>query len=243
MTGRRLEIVVEPWREGLWPALRAAAVADAAPAKAEQDASSTTPTETAAATAHTPAVNAPDAREQSGGDGAAVGISIDDLKLPKLGPPYIEVMFGQSKPTNAESAGRLTSESNGREWMLGELKSRRKLTGEGAIKRAVDIIVNFDADVNYMPGDIFAVACPNDRTECNWLISRLGCESVADDECVVTVLSGTKKARACVPQHLAPSEATSIRRCLGYLCDIRGVSVNKHASTLSRSASDQKTAV
>lgn len=213
--------MVEPWREGLWAALKTATVADVEPATAGEPSQSGDISPVTSSAVSTTAVTV-------GGDGG--GFSVNELKLPKLGPAFIEVASGRSDQTSAECAAWSVRESNRQEWVLGDLHSRRNSTREGAVKRAVDIVVSFDADINYMPGDIFAVACPNDLAECDWLIARLGCKSVADDECVLRVLNGTKKANASIPQHLATTEATSIRRCLGYLCDIRAVSFGRYIS-------------
>lgn len=93
----------------------------------------------------------------------------------------------------------------------------RVLTAADAVKRTIEVVLQFKE--NYVPGDTFCLACPNDTAEVTELMEQLGCTAVADKPMALTVDPATKKKRAAIPQHVVG--ACTLRECLTALCDLR----------------------
>jgi hypothetical protein len=76
-------------------------------------------------------------------------------------------------------------------------------------------------EMQYAPGDTFALACPNEAKEVAEVIERLGLpEATLDSPLQLAVANGTKKRGAAIPAHLTGHGLTT-RVCLAAALDLR----------------------
>eukprot|EP00730_Choanoeca_flexa_P000613 TRINITY_DN10268_c0_g2_i3.p1 TRINITY_DN10268_c0_g2~~TRINITY_DN10268_c0_g2_i3.p1 ORF type:complete len:693 (+),score=171.43 TRINITY_DN10268_c0_g2_i3:32-2080(+) len=202
--GIGLELVVEPWKEGLWAAVKAKlgslssngdAVVKAASVAKEDDGPKL------------PAADIDDETLQFPHD-----YKLTQLKLPRL---HAVTLTATTIATDAvKDATAAPPVESMTPFKQAPMVGYRCLTHPDAVKRAIE--VEFDLTgtgyQQYLPGDAFAIACPNRVAEVNRLLAVAGLEAVADEQ---LQLSGD------VPPHLHP--ARTLREALTYCLELRSV--------------------
>lgn len=234
--GTGLEVVVEPWREGLFPALAKLSRNGCVP-DPTMDASSTgqdgggsivaAVVDTAGpACDYTPAEDEP---------------AVSDLKMPRRQPAYLE--FRASGNTDAEGQPESQRAADtSPQYLTAAMTGYKVLTTPDAVKRTIAVDIKLPLDrhgqaVQYEPGDTFAIACPNDPSEVVVLISRCGwTDDFLDKPVELGIIPATDKRGAVVPQHLAG--ARSLRECIEHRCDLRGAISKGGIRVLAECTSD-----
>ncbi|XP_078580373.1 methionine synthase reductase-like isoform X1 [Branchiostoma floridae x Branchiostoma japonicum] len=147
------------------------------------------------------------------------------LTLPAKPVPYLEVEFHPEESLCIEELplqGGCPFPSASADVVMATVTMATRLTRHDAVKTALDIELDIsDTGFKYEPGDSFGVVCPNNETEVQDLIDRLGLTDHADVTFSVKVIEGTKKRAAAVPAHL-PARCT-IRHALLTCLEIRAV--------------------
>ena len=189
-----MDIAIEPWKEGLFDAMRKA-VADGPTAGAAAAASG------GGDAAATPATAAPPAAA------AAVeavapkpGPDTSGLKLPKLQPSFLDVLL--LPPVAAE------------QYVAAKLVSHEVLTTDDAVKRSIAVTLQTPEATGYTPGDTFALSPPNNAEEVEALLARLKVSTDhANQRIAFRVEEGTKKRGAMVGVHTfsMPAQPTDQR--------------------------------
>ncbi|KAJ8306916.1 hypothetical protein KUTeg_015000 [Tegillarca granosa] len=81
--------------------------------------------------------------------------------------------------------------------------SAKQLTREDAVKRTLCLCLDIkNSDIKYLPGDAVSVVCTNSEDEVNNLFKRLDISHVADQVCKFDILPDTKKRNPSVPSHI-----------------------------------------
>ncbi|KAJ7419745.1 5-methyltetrahydrofolate-homocysteine methyltransferase reductase [Willisornis vidua] len=123
------------------------------------------------------------------------------LNVPVLPPEYIEVQF---QDTHGENPHLSSFISEGTTFEVPVTKAVQ-LTREDAIKTALRLELDISNTVfHYQPGDAFCVVCPNNANEVEELLRILGLSEKGDDFVCVKVKQGTKKK-----EHLPKLQARS----------------------------------
>lgn len=98
--------------------------------------------------------------------------------------------------------------------------SAKRLTHHNAVKTTLQIDLDMrNCDWSYEPGDTIAVICPNDVTEVNCLLDRLGLKDISNKLCYFDLLPNTQKKNARVPEFL--QQNSTISEVLSTCCEIR----------------------
>ena len=95
------------------------------------------------------------------------------------------------------------------------------LTSPEAVKAYMDIEIRLESAFLYQPGDTVGVVCRNTDQDVALLVSRLGIEERLDSLCQVSILKGTTKSRAKIPEHIPGG--VSVNTLLYSNLDIRSV--------------------
>lgn len=218
----RLELVVEPWREGLWPALKRVLSgqpsADAPPACAP-DASVTPPSVAGDQ-------SAPEAAVVSARSLRPPTIGADELKLPRAIVCGLEADFSCPADASADDQAAASGGADtaaGRSPRVGFLAAYRVLSTPDAVKRTLEVAVDVSATgfPPSEPGNAYALYAPNAASEVEGVMAAIGAMDTADVEFTYTATGGTKTKPACVPAHLGGR--MTLRRALTSCCDIRSV--------------------
>eukprot|EP00058_Branchiostoma_floridae_P027416 XP_002612907.1 hypothetical protein BRAFLDRAFT_282133 [Branchiostoma floridae] len=241
-----LEIVVDPWIEGLWTAVRkqlgteingqrddkvsesqSEIVAVKSCEDSTNDRTSTAYTDLADVAdkdTHSIVPENQDGVIQQAGPSLRVSappLCDSGLTLPAKSVPYLEVEFHPEESLLPLQSG-CPFPSAAADVVMATVTMATRLTRHDAVKTALDIELDIlDTSFKYEPGDSFGVVCPNDETEVQDLIDRLGLTDHADTTFSAKVIKGTKKRAAAVPAHL-PARCT-IRYALLTCLEIRAV--------------------
>ncbi|NXP06828.1 MTRR reductase, partial [Thinocorus orbignyianus] len=145
-------------------------------------------------------------------------VSQSALNIPALPPEYIEVQF---QDTHGENPKLSSLVSEGTTFEVPVTKAVQ-LTHEDAIKTTLLLELDIaDTVFDYQPGDAFCVMCPNNVSEVEELLQILGLSEKGDHFICVKVKQGTKKKGATCPQHIP--ERGTLKFILTWCLEIRAV--------------------
>eukprot|EP00037_Helgoeca_nana_P000003 m.19586 g.19586 ORF g.19586 m.19586 type:complete len:722 (-) comp10003_c0_seq2:192-2357(-) len=275
--GTGLDVVVEPWKEGFWPAVESAlgaiptqsvtgstnasellqpsesrgsdtfdavkiSAAAAVLAASSSDALITTLQQHLKALQSTGGCFPGPNEEVSANQGPAAGptasvpieihgVELDKLKLPKQQPEYLVASVG-ADGTPVEPATSVE------QYRAAIIHTHSLLTVPGSVKDTISVTMALTEEMQYAPGDTFALACPNEAKEVAEVIERLGLpEATLDSPLQLAVANGTKKRGAAIPAHLTGHGLTT-RVCLAAALDLRAPLTKGGIRMLSEYASD-----
>ncbi|NXT56246.1 MTRR reductase, partial [Pluvianellus socialis] len=145
-------------------------------------------------------------------------LSQSSLNIPALPPEYIEVQFQDTHGENPHLSS-LISEATTFEVPVTKAV---QLTSKDAIKTALLLELDIaDTDFDYQPGDAFCVICPNNVNEVQELLQILGLSEKGECFICVKVKQGTKKKGATHPQHIP--ERSTLKFILTWCLEIRAI--------------------
>ncbi|NXF10057.1 MTRR reductase, partial [Smithornis capensis] len=160
-------------------------------------------------------------------------VSHSALNIPALPPEYIEVQF---QDTHGENARLSSLIFEGTTFEVPVTKAVQ-LTREDAIKTALLLELDIsDTVFDYQPGDAFCVVCPNNANEVEELLQILGLSEKGDDFVCIKVKQGTKKKGASCPQHI-PGRST-LKFILTWCLEIRAIPKKAFLRALVECTSD-----
>uniref|UniRef100_A0A674H5F7 Methionine synthase reductase n=1 Tax=Taeniopygia guttata TaxID=59729 RepID=A0A674H5F7_TAEGU len=160
-------------------------------------------------------------------------VSQSALNIPALPPEYIEVEFQDTQDENPHLSS-LTSEGTTFEVPITKAV---QLTREDAIKTALLLELDItDTSFEYQPGDAFCVICPNNVSEVEKLLHSLGLSEKGDNFVCVKVKQGTKKKGASRPQHIP--ERSTLKFILTWCLEIRAIPKKAFLRALVECTSD-----
>ncbi|XP_071409764.1 methionine synthase reductase isoform X1 [Pithys albifrons albifrons] len=160
-------------------------------------------------------------------------VSQESLNVPVLPPEYIEVQF---QDTHGENPHLSSLISEGTTFEVPVTKAVQ-LTREDAIKTALRLELDISNTVfYYQPGDAFRVVCPNNANEVEELLRILGLSEKGDDFVCVKVKQGTKKKGASRPQHIP--ERSTLKFILTWCLEIRAIPKKAFLRALVECTSD-----
>ncbi|XP_054020285.1 methionine synthase reductase [Dryobates pubescens] len=255
-----LELVVDPWIDGLWLALKEAFLLQ----KEKEDMSSAVSSSLSAAPPivhelnlssqvenlkiEDEGVRCSDVLSQKLDDICLAAPAIDTepslvhsvppvsqsaLNVPALPSEYIEVQFQDTHGENPHPSSLI---SEGSTFEVPVTKAVQ-LTREDAIKTA--LLLELDvADIifDYQPGDAFCIMCPNSASEVEELLRVLGLSEKGEYFVSVKVKQGTKKKGAAYPQHI-PQRST-LKFILTWCLEIRAIPKKAFLRALVECTSD-----
>ncbi|XP_021402540.1 methionine synthase reductase isoform X2 [Lonchura striata] len=160
-------------------------------------------------------------------------VSQSALNIPALPPEYIEVEFQDTQDENPHLSS-LTSEGTTFEVPVTKAV---QLTREDAIKTALLLELDIaNTSFEYQPGDAFCVICPNNVSEVEKLLHSLGLCEKGDSFVCIKVKQGTKKKGASRPQHIP--ERSTLRFILTWCLEIRAIPKKAFLRALVECTSD-----
>ncbi|NWY17656.1 MTRR reductase, partial [Aphelocoma coerulescens] len=160
-------------------------------------------------------------------------VSQSALNIPALPPEYIEVQFQDAQGENPHLPSLI---SEGATFEVPVTKAVQ-LTREDAIKTALLLELDIaDTAFEYQPGDAFCVICPNNGNEVEELLHILGLSEKADNLVCVKVKQGTKKKGASRPQHIP--ERSTLKFILNWCLEIRAIPKKAFLRALVECTSD-----
>ncbi|NWR61035.1 MTRR reductase, partial [Bucorvus abyssinicus] len=160
-------------------------------------------------------------------------VSQSALNIPALPPEYIEVQFHDTHSENPHLSSLI---SEGTTFEVPVTKAVQ-LTTEDAIKTALLLELDIaDTVFDYQPGDAFCVICPNNVNEVEELLHILGLSEKAEYFVSVKVKQGTKKKGATHPQHIP--ERSTLKFILTWCLEIRAVPKKAFLRALVECTSD-----
>ncbi|XP_035175556.1 methionine synthase reductase isoform X1 [Oxyura jamaicensis] len=145
-------------------------------------------------------------------------ISQATLNIPVLPPEYIEVQFQDTHGENPHPSALI---SEGTTFKVPVTKAVQ-LTREDAIKTALLLELDIaNTAFDYQPGDAFCVICPNNVNEVEELLQVLGLSERGEYFVCVKIKEGTKKKGAACPQHIP--ERSTLKFILTWCLEIRAI--------------------
>ncbi|KFO61837.1 Methionine synthase reductase, partial [Corvus brachyrhynchos] len=160
-------------------------------------------------------------------------VSQSALNIPALPPEYIEVQFQDAQDENPHLPSLI---SEGATFEVPVTKAVQ-LTREDAIKTALLLELDIaDTAFEYQPGDAFCVICPNNGSEVEELLHILGLSEKGDNLVCVKVKQGTKKKGASRPQHIP--ERSTLKFILNWCLEIRAIPKKAFLRALVECTSD-----
>ncbi|NXE51141.1 MTRR reductase, partial [Casuarius casuarius] len=160
-------------------------------------------------------------------------ISESALNVPALPPEYIEVQFQDTHGENP-SPSSLISEGTAFEVPITKAV---QLTREDAIKTALLLELDIaDTTFDYQPGDSFCVVCPNNVNEVEELLHILGLSEKGEHFVCVKVKQGTKKKGTTHPHHIP--ERSTVKFILTWCLEIRAIPKKAFLRALVECTSD-----
>ncbi|XP_057565824.1 methionine synthase reductase [Hippopotamus amphibius kiboko] len=144
-------------------------------------------------------------------------LSQASLNIPALPPEYLQVDLEESH--GQESQAPVTSVDP---VFHVPISNAVQLTTNDAIKTTLLIELDISkTDFSYQPGDAFNVICPNSDSEVQHLLQRLQLADRRDHCVVLKIKADTKKKGASLPQHIP--ERCSLQFLLTWCLEIRAV--------------------
>ncbi|KAL6057901.1 Assimilatory sulfite reductase (NADPH) flavoprotein subunit [Balamuthia mandrillaris] len=227
-----LEDAIEPWKEGLWDALSHFTASSSSATGQHNETPVATSTSTKSDGEAAPqqtkgeeaSESAPAATKRTSGKAGAPRRVIKQKLYPDLPPCHFAVEFcsAEAPPSgsvagNAEGGQAITT-CDANKPFLARLSSARCLTAPGALKTTLEVTLdvsegNEKGTLSWVPGDAFAIQCPNPEELVAPLIDRLGLSAQQ-----MFILKPTKDIPDAVPKHI-PSPC-SVEDCFSKHCDI-----------------------
>lgn len=147
-------------------------------------------------------------------------LSTSALKVPSSPDAFLKINY----INNVELSDQLSIECPAAATEVKEvfIKSARQLTFDADVKKALEIELDTSLfDFEFEPGDSFGIVCENKKGEVEYILERLGIVNVADKLINFDIIENTKKKAPSVPQHIhCPS---TIRTILSKYVDFRTV--------------------
>ncbi|NXP55301.1 MTRR reductase, partial [Heliornis fulica] len=160
-------------------------------------------------------------------------VSQSALSIPVLPPEFIEVDF---QGTHGENPHLSSLISEGTTFEVPVTKAVQ-LTREDAIKTTLLLELDIaDTDFDYQPGDALCVQCPNNVSEVEELLRILGLSEKGEHFVCVKVKQGTKKKGAAHPQHIP--ERSTLKFILTWCLEIRAIPKKAFLRALVECTSD-----
>ncbi|NWV75061.1 MTRR reductase, partial [Dasyornis broadbenti] len=155
------------------------------------------------------------------------------LNIPVLPPEYIEVQLQDTQGENPHLSSLI---SEGTTFEVPVTKAVQLTRGD-AIKTALLLELDIaDTVFEYQPGDAFCVICPNNASEVEKLLHILGLSAKGDDFVCIKVKQGTKKKGASHPQHIP--ERSTLKFILTWCLEIRAIPKKAFLRALVECTSD-----
>ncbi|NXM01380.1 MTRR reductase, partial [Tyrannus savana] len=162
-------------------------------------------------------------------------VSQSALNIPTLPPEYIEVQFQGTHGKNPHLSSLISEETT----FEVPVTKAVQLTREDAIKTALLLELDIsDTVFDYQPGDAFCVICPNNAKEVEELLHILGLSEKGDEFVCVKVKQDTKKKGASRPQHIP--ERSTLKFILTWCLEIRAVPKKAFLRALVECTSDAR---
>lgn len=221
--GVGLELVVEPWLEGLWPVLFRLLGRDQQPPAEDQEVKCPPSTHQTINTSLSPMEPGENLLDSSSGSlRFSPQLATTVLDLPHRPPDFLAVTWLDKDPAPA-------SYQNGAKLPLADgpvivatVVGNKTLSRPGAVKSYKQMDVSLgETQLDCLPGDTIGVLCSNPAGEVEELALLLGLSDRLDQPLAITVLADTRKARAKVPDFL-PREGR-LRDLLTNCLDLRSV--------------------
>ncbi|NXU12955.1 MTRR reductase, partial [Pardalotus punctatus] len=160
-------------------------------------------------------------------------LSQSALNIPALPPEYVEVQLQDIQGENPHLSSLM---SEGTTFEVPVTKAVQLTRGD-AIKTALLLELEIaDTVFDYQPGDAFCVICPNNASEVEELLHFLGLSEKGDNFVCVKVKQDTKKKGAFRPQHVP--ERSTLKFILTWCLEIRAVPKKAFLRALVECTSD-----
>lgn len=160
-------------------------------------------------------------------------ISQSALNIPALPPEYIEVQF---QDTHGENPHLSSLIKEGTTFEVPVTKASQ-LTREDAVKTALLLELDIaDTAFDYQPGDAFCVICPNNVNEVEELLHILGLSEKGENFVCIKVKQNTKKKGATRPQHIP--ERSTLKFILTWCLELRAIPKKAFLRALVECTSD-----
>uniref|UniRef100_A0A6Q2ZMA0 Methionine synthase reductase n=1 Tax=Esox lucius TaxID=8010 RepID=A0A6Q2ZMA0_ESOLU len=216
--GVGLELVLDPWLEGLWEAIRRALSKMSAP-QPKRDV-----TDTRVSSEETFESLATDVSlhllTSETGSTASLTLSFPPLSesalnVPNLPPPYLDVVLQEA--TTREEVGCVAEG-----FQEVPVSRSAKLTSDDSVKTALLVELDISAHpMDYQPGDSLDVLCPNRVSEVGELLLRLGLMDRKSHCIQLSLQKDTKKKAAQIPSYIP--ENSTLQYLLTWCLEIRSV--------------------
>uniref|UniRef100_A0A672JFV8 Methionine synthase reductase n=1 Tax=Salarias fasciatus TaxID=181472 RepID=A0A672JFV8_SALFA len=224
--GIGLELVVDPWLEGLWAAIKGT-LSNMASDNASDSAKPDVQFNLLSITDHQNCeAVAPNTQKGDAGvphvelaaslTRSVPPLSESTLNVPVLPPPYLDISL-QEGDTSEQMTGPPNKDS------LHEVPISKavQLTRGDSVKTALLLELDISVSMAYQPGDSFDVFCPNRPAEVDELLCRLGHQNQRNHQVIISLRKDTKKKGAVVPPHIP--EKVSLLFLLSWCLEIRSV--------------------
>ncbi|KAM5157941.1 methionine synthase reductase [Mantella aurantiaca] len=225
-----LELVVDPWIEGLWAALQKEFMNRADGPEMEEDRKTPLSDQNAqnvpenldlqvkAINLNSSPTPKGDASEEAVPSlvRSAPPLCQSSLTVPSLPVPYLDVQILDCHGEESDPSSLYPGESVFRV----AISQAKRLTTEGAVKTAMMLELDVaHTTMDLQPGDAFCVVCPNPPEEVDDLCHRLGLTEKRKCQVCLAVKTGTKKRGASVPGYIP--EKCSVEFMLTWCLEIR----------------------
>ncbi|XP_026793740.3 methionine synthase reductase [Pangasianodon hypophthalmus] len=238
--GTGLEVVVDPWIDGLWEALKkifvkmsaSDLISDTSLSNGHQSVAVQEKLESSAQSLQLLDISdvdtgksKPESETESRDAEAPLDASLNrsvaplsqsSLSIPALPPSYLEVFLGDV-PTGEEEIHVVAQGFH-------EVPISRALwlTRDDAVKPVILLELDMkDENISYEPGDAFDLLCPNRDTEVEDLLHRLGLYDKKNHFVHLQLLKNTKKKGARVPPYIP--EKCTLQYLLTWCLEIRSI--------------------
>ncbi|XP_029399728.1 methionine synthase reductase isoform X2 [Mus pahari] len=243
-----LELVVEPWIDGLWAALTKhfksfggqEDMSDALPQASDAPVSTAVKPELLHIQSQVELLRLEDVgkgeselREQNETNRSQRGriedfdaslvrsvppLSQNSLSIPAVPPEYLEVHL-QESPGQGENQA---SAPSGDPIFQVPISKAIRLTADDAVKTTLLLELDISKiELSHQPGDSFNVICPNSDSEVENLLQRLQLADVRAHRVILKIKTDTKKKGAALPPHMP--EGSSLQFILTWCLEIRAV--------------------
>ncbi|NWV23602.1 MTRR reductase, partial [Origma solitaria] len=160
-------------------------------------------------------------------------LSKSALNIPALPLEYIEVQLQDAQGENPHLSSLI---SEGTTFEVPVTKAVQLTRGD-AIKTALLLELDIaDTVFEYQPGDVFCVICPNNASEVENLLQILGLSEKGDNFVCVKIKQDTKKKGASRPQHVP--ERSTLKFILTWCLEIRAIPKKAFLRALVECTSD-----
>uniref|UniRef100_A0A8C5PAB0 Methionine synthase reductase n=1 Tax=Leptobrachium leishanense TaxID=445787 RepID=A0A8C5PAB0_9ANUR len=149
---------------------------------------------------------------------SASTLSQCSLNVPALPPPFLEVLVEDCEGQESDSSSLYPEEKI----FKVPISNTQRLTAEDAVKTTLLLELDIsDTDLQLQPGASFSIICPNPSSEVHGLLVKLGLTEKKNFQVSVEVKSNTKKRVATIPKYIP--EKCSLEFMLTWCLEIRSV--------------------